>query len=212
VVKVGGSLLDWPGLPGRLAALLEELRRDRPAARPILIAGGGAAADFVRVLDRVHGLGDPTAHRLAMHTLDLTAMLLAALQPDWLPVDRIEALGPAWDAGRVPVLVPRLILEEIERAGQDPLPPSWDVTSDTIAARIAVHLEAETLILLKSAAPPAGATLEQAARLGWVDPTFPDAARVLPLVESVNLRDPAAKLAPLSPEGPGSRGGDSPLD
>ena len=47
----------------------------------VLIAGGGPAADVVRVLDRIHGLGDETAHRLALHAMDLTAIILAELLP-----------------------------------------------------------------------------------------------------------------------------------
>ena len=46
--------------------------------RIVLIAGGGPAADMVRGLDRIHGLGDETAHRLALHAMDLTAIVLAA--------------------------------------------------------------------------------------------------------------------------------------
>ena len=33
---------------------------------------------MVRGLDQIHGLGDETAHRLALHAMDLTAIVLAA--------------------------------------------------------------------------------------------------------------------------------------
>jgi aspartokinase-like uncharacterized kinase len=196
VVKVGGSLLDWPELPTRLKAFLGARRTMNPDERTILITGGGSVADLVRELDRLHWLGDATAHDLAPHALDFTAELLAALLPGLLvAVDRIEALSPAWSAGSVPVLAPRRIIEQIERYAPDPLPTSWDVTSDTIAARIAVYLQSESLVLLKSAAPPRGATLTEAARLEWVDPMFPHVARALRRVEYLNLRDPSAKPA-----------------
>jgi 5-(aminomethyl)-3-furanmethanol phosphate kinase len=201
VIKVGGSLLDWRELPGRLTDFLDGRRASMPAERMVLIAGGGPAADLVRAIDRIHGLGDRTAHLLALHALDLTAILLAAILPGSSPVEQFEALSPAWDAGVVPILAPRSILSVIDRpeSGFDPLPASWDVTSDTIAAQIAVYLEAESLILLKSASLPVGASRDTAARLGWVDPIFPVAARALPRVAYLNLRDPAAELKDLPP-------------
>src|SRR5262249_41024392 len=127
VLKVGGSLLDWPELPVRLGGLLEARRASHPGERPVLIAGGGPAADFVRALDRAHHLGDPTAHELAIQALGWTARLLAAILPGGTPVDRLEALGPVWSAGGLPVVIPGPVLAEIEPAGQDCLPPSWDV-------------------------------------------------------------------------------------
>ena len=80
------------------------------------------------------------------------------------------------------------MLNEIERPGTDRLPATWDVTSDTIAARIAEHLQARTLVLMKSMSAPVGTTREAAARMGLVDPMLPRAARSIPgNVEVVNL-------------------------
>ncbi len=58
----------------------------------LLIAGGGPAADLVRALDRIHGLGDQTAHRLALHAMDLTANILAELLPSTVAVHDLEAM------------------------------------------------------------------------------------------------------------------------
>src|SRR5271165_5143987 len=83
VIKVGGSLLDWPELPGRLAAFLARCRDEDPAGGGtfLLMAGGGPAADLIRTMDRIHGLGDARAHWLAIRAMDLTAQLLSALLP-----------------------------------------------------------------------------------------------------------------------------------
>jgi aspartokinase-like uncharacterized kinase len=67
-----------------------------------------------------------------------------------------------------------------------PLPHSWDVTSDSIAARVAAELQAE-LVLLKSTPPPSD-DLPAAAASGYVDPYFPTAAAGLQSVRFVNLR------------------------
>jgi 5-(aminomethyl)-3-furanmethanol phosphate kinase len=187
-IKVGGSLLDWREFPERLMLFLDHLRSAAPDSKSVLIAGGGPAADLIRALDRIHRLGDAAAHDLALHALDLTGRVLERLMPGSLVVERAERIDAAWNAGLLPILAPGQILEEIAQSGADPLPASWDVTSDTIAARIAAQLGAERLILLKSAPLPGGATWQEAARLGRVDPMFPEAAQALARVEYVNLR------------------------
>jgi hypothetical protein len=175
VIKVGGSLLTWPELPARFAVFLTSgPGRDLCASKDIvLLAGGGPAADVVRSIDQIHGLGDLRAHRLAIAALDLTAKLLAAIVPGSAVVHRPEALRSIWNLGKLPILSPDRFLEDHDDRGLDPLPASWDVTSDTIAARIAVHLDASRLILLKSRALPRGTRLSNAASLGLVDPMFP---------------------------------------
>ncbi len=191
MIKVGGSLLQWPELPRRLVAFLDDDRRDRDLTRSrcILIAGGGPAADLIRTMDRIHGLGDEQAHRLAIHALDLNAWILASLLPGCVVVDRPEAVDQAFDRGQIAVLAPRRLLEEIDNRRPDPLPASWDVTSDSIAARIAVGLGASRLVLLKSASLPPGVGRAEAAKLGLVDPFFPSVARELKVVEYVCLRE-----------------------
>jgi aspartokinase-like uncharacterized kinase len=193
VVKIGGSLLDWPGLPARSPGII----KNRNNAHTILIVGGGRVADVVRGLDRRHGLGDERAHAMALRALDLSAHLLAAIVPGLAVVESLEeALGMA--GGPVPVLAPRRFLDE-DDGGADPLPRSWDVTTDSIAARAAARLGADELLLLKSAPLPPGVDRREAARLGLVDRAFPAVARGLRLVTYLNLRDPDDRPRPLPP-------------
>lgn len=184
VVKVGGSLLAWPELPERLARWLDA---ERPS-RVVLIAGGGPAADFVRALDAACRLGDEPAHRLALHAMDLTAEALAKLVPQTQVVRRLVELPSAWRVGLRPILAPRLHLEEVDEPRADRLPSSWAVTSDSIAARVAVDLGASRLVLLKSTSAVGAATRSEAARAGLVDPWFPHASLPLDRVEVVDLR------------------------
>src|SRR5262245_60866000 len=100
IVKVGGSLLGWDHLPGRLAAFLEGRRGDRFA----LVVGGGGAADWIRDLDRLHALGPERAHALALRALDLSAHFLASLVEGLRVVPRPEGFGRAWEEGAIPVL------------------------------------------------------------------------------------------------------------
>ncbi len=183
VIKVGGSLLGWPGLPGRLADYLEARRGDRL----VLVVGGGRFADALRGLDAAHGLGEARSHALALRVLDLTARVLADLAPGLEVVEDPAALPETWAAGRTPILAPRHFLEADDRS-PDPLPHAWTTTTDAIAARLAVRLGARELALLKSTPLPPGATLIEAARLGLVDPEFPRAASELRKLSFVDMK------------------------
>jgi aspartokinase-like uncharacterized kinase len=193
VIKVGGSLFNWPDFPGRMSDFLDTCKVADRNGRIVLIAGGGPAADVVRELDRVHELGDPTAHRLALYAMDLTAVMLAELLPATTAVQSLEAMTAAWSTGVIPVLAPRSILEQSERSGENSLPASWDVTSDSIAAWVASQMAADRLILVKSAPLPADTDRRRAAQLGLVDRMFPIVARPLQRVEYLNLREPESR-------------------
>ena len=67
-------------------------------------------------------------------------------------VTRASEIDAALDAGRVPVLAPSRWLQEA-----DPLPHSWDVTSDTIAAWLAGELGATAVVLIKPPGVPSDA-------------------------------------------------------
>ncbi len=195
VLKLGGSLLDWTGLPPALGSLLAD-RRSR-GERLVLVVGGGGAADWVRQIDRTHGLGEEAAHHLAIRSLDLTAYATSAMLGG-LPVVHYAAdLEREWQSGTTPILAPRRILDE--DAGPDALPHDWDVTSDSIAARVAALLGASELVLLKSTGVPEGATREEACARGLVDAAFAGASRRVPRVVVVNLRDGSGEEVVLLP-------------
>jgi 5-(aminomethyl)-3-furanmethanol phosphate kinase len=209
LIKVGGSLLDWPELPGRLAALLDAQWGHAACLRDkaVLIAGGGPFADLIRTMDQTHDLGDQKAHRLAIRSLDLTAELLAALLPGFAVVHRPEDLWASRNLGQVPIVAAGRFLEEVDDCGPDPLGASWDVTSDSIAARIAVLLGAKRLVLLKSIGLSADIDRGEAARLGLVDAMFPRIASELEVVELVCLRDAEPQRRLLTADREGSETG-----
>jgi aspartokinase-like uncharacterized kinase len=184
VAKVGGSLLTWPGLPEALRRWLDT-QADR---RVVLVSGGGRAADFVRELDRLHSLGEESSHTLALRSLDLSAHALAAIVPGLVVVEDTAAMEESWTAGGVPVLAPRRTLD-----ADDPhtLEHSWRVTTDAIAARLAILFGAE-LILLKSAPIPPGLDRTGAAHVGLVDEAFPEVSRPISRVAYLNLRERTA--------------------
>jgi aspartokinase-like uncharacterized kinase len=179
VVKVGGSLYDHPGLGPGLWAYLESL-----AAPALLVPGGGPFADAVRSLDAIHGLGDESAHWLALRSLDTAAAFLRRLLGPILshPVTEPPPHGDhPWQ---------HLVLDARTFCFHDAeLPHSWAVTSDSIAARAAVAFGAARLVLLKSADIPPGTPWPEAAARGWVDAHFPSLVAKHGLrVEAVNFR------------------------
>jgi aspartokinase-like uncharacterized kinase len=183
VVKVGGSLFDWPELKPRLQQFCGSLADHNI----VLIPGGGKTADAIRELDRVHGLGEERSHWLALHALTVNGHFLA----DLLGVQSVESLNAAWSAFRrnpVVVLDPfRFARGDEDRP--DHLPHNWSATSDSLAARVARIADAERLILLKSVTIPDGMDWTEASRQNLVDPLFPQTiAGAEFIVEAVDLR------------------------
>ena len=155
----------------------------------ILVVGGGPAVDLVRDLDAAHQIGEYRSHLLALRALDLTSHLIAALIPGLEVVTKRHEFNDAHVRGKIPVFSPRLFMTEIDSRSAKPLKESWDVTTDSIAARLAEYLGAERLILLKSVGINGARSRLEAAANGLVDPAFPEASQLLDRVEIVNLRD-----------------------
>lgn len=180
VIKLGGSLFDLPDLESRLLSFLDE----QAFARPIILPGGGRFADEVRRLDDLCGLGNPLAHELGVRTLSLTARLVAGLSPRFQLATSPDQLSSNWEADLLPVLdVAELTLQH------SPLPASWDVTSDSIAAWICSLHKDSQLVLVKSVPLADSPSLSEAANLGLVDGYFPVVADSLQHLSWCNLRD-----------------------
>ncbi|MDD1673962.1 MAG: uridylate kinase [Methanomicrobiales archaeon] len=120
---------------GSLLSCVPELVRvieGHPQAPLLVVPGGGLFADRVRSI--------PTTEREA----------------HWMAVAAMEQFGwyiashglPTTDVLEIPP-TPRVLLPYCKLRELDPLPHSWEVTSDTIAAWVAHTMGAE-LIILKS--------------------------------------------------------------
>lgn len=187
VVKVGGSLLDWPSLPSALREWLNAM----PPASNILLCGCGRLGDAIRQADQCLSLGEERSHWLCIDALSVTARLLAAILPElplWNNLEQLITRLPTQKPGSI-VFDPRDFLREYEATcpGRS-LPHTWDVTTDSIAARLTEVLNADELVLLKSAEAPAIASLADLAASGFVDRHFPFAAANLRSVRLTNLR------------------------
>jgi len=141
VVKIGGSLLAHPT---HIVPVLDALDQAATGGKLLIVPGGGPFADTVRDVDRRFELSQAAAHWMAILAMDQYAHFLAS---------RLHAASVAWDPGDIaaayrrhelPVLAPSRWLRQA-----DPLPHSWDVTSDSVAAWVAGAVGAARLVLVK---------------------------------------------------------------
>jgi aspartokinase-like uncharacterized kinase len=187
VVKVGGGLAREAG-DDALRTLCRAIG-DAGAGHPLLVVPGGAQfADAVREHDGRFGLRAASAHRMAILAMDQFGWLLTDLIPGAVPCADLPSASAAAARGRTPILLPAALL------AADPLPASWAVTSDSIAAWVAGAAQAARLVLVKPVEglyrdwPPEGeplarlsvgelAELRAAGRAAGLDPHMPEALR-----------------------------------
>ena len=170
IIKVGGSLLDWPGLPGALTGWLAH----QPPAVNVLLAGGGALANTIRQADRSFSIGEENAHWLCVDAMSISARLLAAALPESRFITTFDDLRselPSNAARNVVFDAREFLYEHERRLPERILPHNWSVTSDSIAARLSYSVAADELVLLKSCDPPA-VSLTELADAGFVDSHF----------------------------------------
>ena len=141
VVKIGGSLL---GHEPVLDDVLQSIVDDAHESRIAIVPGGGPFADAVRAAHRERPLDDDTAHWMAVLAMDQYAHLLVARHAGLVLAETRDDIASAHASGRVPVIAPYRWLRDA-----DPLPHSWDVTSDSISAWFAGVLGARRLVLVK---------------------------------------------------------------
>jgi aspartokinase-like uncharacterized kinase len=192
VVKLGGSLLDWPHVWERVDHWLQS----EPQCTTVLVVGGGKLVDAIRELDATFAVAATLTHRWSLQAMTVHAELAAERIPGArLLTDpqqlEFSAAHQRWVADAA-VLLPQLEAH----ASCPPLPESWDVTSDSIAAWLARVWRAE-LTLLKSSLPPSK-NIATLADCGYVDRYLVEAARGLAL-RCVNLRDATFAAQMLDP-------------
>lgn len=189
VVKVGGGLLAHQGA---LDAVLAELSAAAVHCGVLVVPGGGPFADAVRTVDRHVGLTDEAAHWMAVLAMDQYAHLLASRAADATLITRVSDLrvpdGRRFNTRRVArpsglfVMAPYSWLR-----AEDPLPHSWAVTSDSIAAWVAGQVGSQRLVLVKAPGSAGDAS-------DLVDPYFATAlprevdCRIVPADDLARLR------------------------
>jgi aspartokinase-like uncharacterized kinase len=139
VLKVGGSLAEDSE---KLEKLCQELSVLAKAYRILIVPGGGLFADAVRKLDKVYGLSNTVAHKMAILAMDQYGFFLSDMTPNSIRCYTLEEVNNSTEGKALIFLPSQLMFHE------DTLEHSWDVTSDTITAYIAGLLDAKKLILV----------------------------------------------------------------
>lgn len=163
IVKIGGSFASSPHLRDWVRALAG------CAGRAVIVPGGGPFADAVRSTQLRMGFDDRTAHHMALLAMEQFGRALAGCSSTLSPADSIEAIRHGLGIGRVPVWMPvRMVLDAEDIA------PTWEVTSDSLAAWLGGRLGGARLFLVKhTPAPAERVKAEELAALGLVDQAFP---------------------------------------
>ena len=187
VIKLGGSLLN-------LKNLSEHLRRWTEFQPPCLrfwVVGGGQLVEAMRELDATHHFDAQWMHWHCVDLLSSTARTLNQLLPDFGYIAKQEELAAALHclSSQNYIVAPGCFYSA---ESSSDLPNDWTTTTDSIAALLALTIEARKLVLLKSAAPPASthnSTFRDWSEKGFTDEAFPGIAQHLSCVEALNFRD-----------------------
>ncbi len=164
IIKLGGSLCRTEALVDCLNAV----EKNYQGRAVVIVPGGGAFADQVRLAQQHWQFDDTTAHHMALLAMQQMALLFKGLKPDFVIADSVVAIQDQLNK-KIVIWSPDII--ELDNAG---ISASWDITSDSLAAWLAKTLSATELVLIKSATIDASLSLLQLAEQQIVDKAFCD--------------------------------------
>ncbi|MDO9270648.1 MAG: uridylate kinase [Methylobacter sp.] len=163
IIKLGGSLSRSDTLVNCLSAV----EKNYQGRAVVIVPGGGAFADQVRLAQQHWSFDDTTAHHMALLAMQQMALMFKGLKPDFAIADTVAAIHGQLNRKKTVIWSPDII--ELDNAG---IEASWDITSDSLAAWLAKTVSATELILIKSAAIDARLSLNQLAEQHIVDKAF----------------------------------------
>ncbi len=175
VVKLGGSLGQDPVLPEWLA-LLAQLG----GGRVTVVCGGGTFADEVRRTQVHWQIDDLAAHNMAVLAMAQSAYVAHGLQPDLRLATRSVDILRVLHSGHTALWLP--LDKTSPRATAH---TNWDNSADSMALDLAIALNAERLVVVKSCAVEPGQSLAQRVQAGVLDGGF--AQRAQRAVFPINL-------------------------
>ena len=181
IVKLGGSLSQ----SDRLINCLNKIEQNPMKKNIVIVPGGGAFANQVRVAQQCWQFDDITAHRMAILAMQQMALLIKGLKNHFDIAHSIKEIPDRLLKHSVVIWSPDVV--ELDNAT---IPASWDITSDSLAAWLAKTLSAKELFLVKSAPINSSLNLKQLAEQDIIDQGFCDlVAQVTFKITIVNQQD-----------------------
>lgn len=176
VIKLGGSLLSNPSLPERFKSWSQR----QPPAVQVIVCGGGTIVDALRDYASLWKLSEEFSHDVAIELTSATSQLFAEVLQ--LPLCASwQELASLLDLARQSTAQPLTIIFDYSHwsVAINELEKSWRITSDSVAAVIAIQLEADELALLKSCEVPEFTDIDYLRQKGIVDDAFADFSPLL---------------------------------
>jgi aspartokinase-like uncharacterized kinase len=162
VIKLGGSL----ATANTLLHCLNSLEQNYQGKTVVIVPGGGAFAEQVRLAQQHWKFDDHSAHAMALLAMQQMAWLIKGLKANFVLAHSVHAIQQ--QCGQK-ILIWSPDIDELTQAG---IPATWDITSDSLAAWLAKTLLADELIIVKSAAIDSTLSLEQLSDCGIIDKAF----------------------------------------
>ncbi len=165
VVKLGGSL----SKADTLLNCLNKLEQNHTDSAVVIVPGGGAFADQVRVAQQRWQFDDTTAHRMAILAMQQMALLIKGLKSNFSIAYSVTDILKQAAPQKIVIWSPDIV--ELDNAA---IKASWDISSDSLAVWLAGRLSARELVLVKSALIDNRLNLQQLTELGIIDQGFCD--------------------------------------
>jgi len=163
VVKLGGSTAGRIEMEQWIAVLAS-------GTMPLVIVpGGGPFADQVRVSQKEMHFSDAAAHEMAILAMEQFGLVIAERHPRLQPARSLQDIETIVAEGGIPVWFPS------QMTHNEDIAPSWDITSDSLAAWLCGQIGSRHLLLCKQVDPeslPKG--LQALVDKGVVDAMLPE--------------------------------------
>lgn len=135
VIKLGGSLLET----GKMFDCLKHIVK---ATEPtVVVCGGGDFANHIRTAQKKWQFDDVAAHEMAILAMQQTAIMCQNLRPEFVIASSVSEIKNhhfvIWSPN----------ITELNAAH---IPATWNITSDSLAAWLAMKLNAKKFVMVKS--------------------------------------------------------------